>query len=209
MLWYAFLQACNHGYISLISKFLKEGIVVVATSKDNLDSEDESINGILLDSDYCDTMIDNKQWEALDILLEYGLNFGEIQWKLRHTLSTTGDKEGFARWIKKGLNIRDSYADCLRYATDRGHSDLVCYLVERGATVNVTEYVEDWPPIVHAVRCCTVKAVKMLIDHGADVRFSENMIFGTEPGDYIWDGGDTLPKITPRPEMIEYLKTIR
>jgi hypothetical protein len=49
----------------------------------------------------------------------------------------------------------------------------------------------------------------MLINHGADVNFNEDMIFGTSPDDYIWSGGDTISKIDPRPEIIEYLRTIR
>lgn len=115
-----------------------------------------------------------------------------------------GDLEAFVRWLPKGINMKNSSSPALIAATKNGHSEMVLFLLSNGALPNYGGYVEDWPPLVYAVKYCNIEAVKALIEYGADLHFNDNMIFGND----VWKGADMLVSSIPDPSMLAYLSSI-
>jgi hypothetical protein len=187
---YIFGECCRLGYIPIILDMLKTKIML----------DDEHDYG-----DYAD-VVESKRWEVLDILLDNGSTLANYDFQLMFYMGISGDIEGFKRWIPKGLDlVGDKSSEALRSASRNGHNDLVLFLLQNGANPNIREYVEDWPPLVYAVKYCTVDVVKELVKYGADIHFNDNFIFGTE----IWTGFDMLSASVPDPDMLTYLSTLR
>jgi hypothetical protein len=208
--YYAFMRGCECGYINLVLKFIERGLVKFRVFGDGvISTQSPGDCCIVIDEEYFSETIGNKQWEVLEILLDNGFKIEQFEWELKFILCTTGDQVGMEKWIKKGLNVKDPKPCCLRYATREGHNDMVRFLIKEGASIDIDNTDKtDWPPLVYAVRYCTLEIVKLLIDNGADVHYNKDMIFGTSPESSIWRyGGDSL--IKPRLEIIDYLKTIR
>lgn len=187
--WYTFGECCCLGYIPIVLHMLEPKQITLTRDMDL----------------YFDDVVKAKQWDVLDILLEHGLVMDDISWDLMYHMSVDGDIEGYKRWIPKGLDV-SSNSQALRSATRYGHNDLVLFLLRQGAMVNIEKGgIEDWPPLVYAVKHCTVDTVREFIKYGADIHFNDDMIF-TEN---VWHNTFLLDDTIPDPSMLAYLTLLQ
>lgn len=219
--WQAFEYACEKGYLPIIKQTSKKTLMdslITNVEPENMKEYEDEYSGSIDMKEYEDEYSESideigentctaKEWDILEILIkEYGLSLESISWNIMYELSSSGDIEGYKRWIKNGLDIRNNpSATALREATKHGYSDLAIFLIENQAAIVPTEYVEDWPPIIYAVKYCSVKVVKMMVERGQDIHWNEDMIFKED----IWKGFDYMERSKPSPEMLVYLSSIQ
>ena len=82
----------------------------------------------------------------------------------------SGDLETIKKLVAAGVdvNAKTKYnATALAYACDKGHIDIVRYLLDRGAEVNTTDNFYDFTPIGWAGFNEHVAIIELLLDHGA------------------------------------------
>lgn len=197
---FVFLRACEHGYTSLVRDYLEKQKIAIYSNVSYPGMLAENI----LSVDSFSTTIDTNQWDVIDILLDHGLILDSISWELKLILSDSNNREGYERWIKKGLKLKDPYASCLRCATAKGYNELSLFLIERGASVNMSFMFPDYSPFVYAVKYCSLDVIKKLVDKGADIHAYNDIVFRDE----IWEESSMLKKTEPRLDVVEYLKTL-
>ncbi len=190
----AFIGACESGDLSIIQCLLESKYFVL--NRDTLEDMETDLTEV----------VETKKWHVLELLMLYGLTVNHIKDELYYHLSKSNDEEGYKYWIAKGLSLRDRSARALEHATFYGHSELVIFLAERNADIDFSEYVQDWPPIIYAVRNCSIAAVKSLVARGVNTRWNDDMIFRDE----IWKGDDYgMLNMPPRQDMIDYLTELK
>lgn len=209
--WYTFEYACVKGYISIIKQASRNQMLQVASSgADKKVSTPEDLEKEYTEciTEVAEGVFYKGNWDDVVELLvkEFELPLQYISWNIMINLSGKGAIEGYKKWIAKGLDLGgDTCATALREATRNGYSDLAIFLIENGTVLHPSEYVEDWPPIIYAVKYCSVKVVKMMVERGQNIHWDDDMIFKKD----IWKGADRLEANKPTPEMLEYLSGIQ
>lgn len=206
--WSAFEYACVKGYLPIIKQAPRKILLhSLITSVDHESMEEPRIIYEESIDEIGENVCTEKNWDVLEILIkEYGLSLESVSCAITYTLSGSGDIEGYKRWIKNGMDIQnDPSAFALREATKYGYSDLAIFLIENQAVINPTEYVEDCPPLVYAVKHCSVKVVKMMMERDQDIHWNEDFVFKKD----IWEGFDYMERSKPAAEMLEYLSSIQ
>jgi hypothetical protein len=195
--FYTFDGAGRHGYIPIIRTILDTGKIDLHIDLEVFDK-----------MDYCEVFYDiakARRWNVLTLLYDkYGLDIDFMETDIMYFLAKDGDIEGFKEWMLKGINLKEPGSTALYVASDQGNDELVQFLLNNGANPNYREYVERWPPLINAVKYCSIPTIKLMIECGADIHYCDDMIFGED----IWDGFDMLDASPKRPEVIEYLSTL-
>ncbi len=87
-----------------------------------------------------------------------------------HAAARAGDLAAVKAAVEKGadVNTRTEYgATALSYACDRGHVEVVRFLIERGANVNRADTFYQSTPLTWAAFNGHSEVVKLLLEHGA------------------------------------------
>ncbi|MGA9772951.1 MAG: ankyrin repeat domain-containing protein [Blastocatellia bacterium] len=111
-----------------------------------------------------------------------------------------GDAAAVKAFLDKGVpvNAKTQYgATALSYACDKGHTEVVKLLIERGADVNVKDTFYGEVPLGWALGKGHAEIVKILLDHGAQGK-DRALIEGADSGNVeivkaVLDKGDLKP----------------
>ena len=184
--------------MELIQDSLSVGELVPPRDYSSEEDEDDRVDEILV-------LAEKKDWPALRFLIDNSREIIRYQWGLLYSLSEYGNIEEYSYWISKGLSLREPQATALRGGCKNGNDQLVLFLIEKGASLDVEEYVEDYHPIIHALRHCSLEVVQKMVQQGVDLHCQYNLIFD-RPNE-IWDS--EYVKMAPRQEMVDFLSKQR
>lgn len=191
--WCTFVFACANGYIPIILNKKVEILQLL-----------NSPRGSELNEYFCEfthTLGQNYQWSVLDILIkEYGIvpDYADIAFYL----TLYGSIDEFKKWIAKGLDLKNVDEWPVKLCTSLGKSEMAIFLIDNGAPLIYNSTATwDMQPLVHAVKNCSVKVVKMIIEKGADIHYNHDMIFKRK----WWRGFKHTRQIR---EMLDYLSSL-
>ena len=116
-----------------------------------------------------------RTWKRLDLALVCALVLAPIVWagEAEETLweaARQGDLATIERLVGEGLDFdaKTRYgATALSFACDKGHVDVVRYLVDLGADVNVQDTFYEYTPLGWATSKKHVEVIEVLLAHGA------------------------------------------
>jgi len=115
---------------------------------------------------------------------------------------------GFLGGIKKALELGADFNKLsLSNASQNGYSDIVKFLIENGKDVN--EYDGYYTPIGRAIQGGQLDTVKTLVELGADTDSTVNVWYASNQSSKIKYTLVELSNHFDRPEIAEYLKSIK
>lgn len=130
-----------------------------------------------------------------------------VAWIL-HAISE-GSEASIQWMLKQGLelNFRDNCGDTVLHAAlEREETDryrVLAMLIEAGANVNL-KGTNDWTPAHHAAARNDVKALELLVNHGADLSIRTNIDDQTTP----LEEAKLLSRHTNCSDAIAYLESL-
>lgn len=102
-------------------------------------------------------------------LLEFVKSEPETHITNIHEATLSGDFELFKKYFKNTDELNSAGMTALHYAAKYGRLDILKFLIEKGANVNITGHKYAISPLMLAVRCNQTEAALTLIKAGADV----------------------------------------
>lgn len=97
-----------------------------------------------------------------------------------------GDAAAVKALLDKGVDVNSKFrydATALSYASDKGHTEVVRLLLERGAAPNVKDTFYGATPLIWAAQKGHAEIVRLLLDKGAEGR-DDALVIGTG-SDYV------------------------
>ena len=107
---------------------------------------------------------------------------------------------------EKGQNARNSNCSPLSVAAEKGHLEIVHYLLDQGADIeskvdtNLWDGPRYWTPLLQAAHKKHRTVVELLVSKGADLQFVDNVGWGAvraalvDPGDKNWEAAEDLAR---------------
>ncbi len=134
---------------------------------------------------------DDVDFETIDELLESGANISDTLestgYSIMHIVASDWDETIAEVLLEKGANIhaRDCHGRTpLHIAAITEHFEMIVWLVDHGAELEVKTFSELQTPLHYAARCDSIKALQVLVEKGGELTA---MTVNTEnPIELLW-----------------------